>query len=578
MNKLPEDIFSEYDGSRYPADFLEKYEPLECLANNQMGETLLVEEKKSGDFLIAKCYAEPSLQSSLSESDLLKNLNHHGLPAFKDEYQIGGMLCVVREYARGIPLNQLMQKGLPREEQVVSIGAQLCDILAYLHAQNPPVIHRDIKPQNIVIDENGIIKLIDFGISRAYDENAKSDTVCFGTMEFAPPEQYGFAQTDGRADIFSLGVLLRYLLTGMTDEKSAQGKIANRRMQKIIARCTAFAPKDRYANALQVKKKLLAADGRRAKKAARALCMAAAGVILLAAGFMIGRYTDAFKTAFAPAQTAFKEPLIEQAVRRMLHKEQGTLTNEDLLKVKAIYIAGNSVTDNLEDYYSQNGKAGNEGGITTLSDVSKLPNLEVLRAAHQQITDISPVAGLKALRELDVDNNPVEDISAVKELSDLEFIALSGAKVDDLSPLEGHARLSKLVINYLPCKDYSFLKTLGDIEYLHVDGNKPELILPNIHGKEVRQLKISDVILPSIKDLSGIENLQELFLNKVFLKDLNGIEALEYLTVLRLSNVAVDDVSPLLQLKYFSRLEVDEGIRAAAQKIAAQAKFEIVYT
>ena len=70
MNKLPEDIFSEYEESRYPADFLEKYEPLECLANNAMGETLLVEEKTSGNCFIAKCYAEPSLRSSMSESEL----------------------------------------------------------------------------------------------------------------------------------------------------------------------------------------------------------------------------------------------------------------------------------------------------------------------------------------------------------------------------------------------------------------------------------------------------------------------------------------------------------------------------
>ncbi len=72
----------------------------------------------------------------------------------------------------------------------------MCDILNYLHSQNPPIIHRDIKPQNVIVDERGRVTLIDFGISRMYDAGARADTLCFGTRHYAAPEQYGFAQTD----------------------------------------------------------------------------------------------------------------------------------------------------------------------------------------------------------------------------------------------------------------------------------------------------------------------------------------------------------------------------------------------
>ncbi len=83
------------------------------------------------------------------------------------------------------------------------------------------MIHRDIKPQNIIMDKTGRIKLIDFGISRVFQESAKNDTVYFGTKEFSPPEQYGFSQTDNRSDIFSFGVVLCWLLTGEANIEKA---------------------------------------------------------------------------------------------------------------------------------------------------------------------------------------------------------------------------------------------------------------------------------------------------------------------------------------------------------------------
>jgi serine/threonine protein kinase len=184
-------------------------------------------------------------------------MHYDGLPAFIAEYQNDAMLCVVREYAEGMPLNQFVQGSTISVSQLLSLGVQLCDILHYLHGHTPPIIHRDIKPQNIIINENGKIKLIDFGISRIYDKGAKSDTVCFGTMGFSPPEQYGFSQTDCRSDIFSLGVVLCWLLTGKTDLETATIKIQNRQLARIVRKCTAFAPKDRYTDVKAVKKALL---------------------------------------------------------------------------------------------------------------------------------------------------------------------------------------------------------------------------------------------------------------------------------------------------------------------------------
>ena len=89
---------------------------------------------------------------------------------------------------------------------------QLCAVLDYLHHQN--IIFRDLKPSNIMVEQSGMVRLIDFGIARLFKPGKASDTAAIGTLGYAPPEQYGSIQTDLRSDVYSLGATLRTLLTG----------------------------------------------------------------------------------------------------------------------------------------------------------------------------------------------------------------------------------------------------------------------------------------------------------------------------------------------------------------------------
>ena len=88
-------------------------------------------------------------------------------------------------------------------------------VLAYLHTRQPPIIYRDLKPENVILTPEGIIKFIDFGVARTYKARKAKDTVAIGTYGYAPPEQYGKGQTDARSDIYTLGATLYHLLTNL---------------------------------------------------------------------------------------------------------------------------------------------------------------------------------------------------------------------------------------------------------------------------------------------------------------------------------------------------------------------------
>ncbi|NLT97589.1 MAG: serine/threonine protein kinase [Christensenellaceae bacterium] len=268
------DIESAFDASRYPAEFLEQYDQLECLAASHGTETFLVKQKDGEKLFVAKCY-DKSLYSFVHESNILKALNHKGLPAFANEFQNDATICIVREFVEGKPVNQYITEKHLSNQEIIGIGAALCNILIYLHGQQPPVIHRDIKPQNVIVKNDGQVVLIDFDIARVYNSASEADTQFFGTREYAPPEQYGFSQTNSRTDIYSFGILLRYMLTG--SERENPNVRIYKPLARIIKKCTAFAPKERFTSAEMVKKALLAANpkAQRRRKTLIAVCSAA---------------------------------------------------------------------------------------------------------------------------------------------------------------------------------------------------------------------------------------------------------------------------------------------------------------
>ncbi|MDB7985619.1 serine/threonine protein kinase [Faecalicoccus pleomorphus] len=135
------------------------------------------------------------------------------------------------------------------QAQAVNIVCQLCDILMRLHQLKPPIIHRDIKPENIFYQDGKII-LFDFDIARFYDPSKTRDTTLLGSVGYAAPEQFGFAQTGVQSDVYSCGRLLQVLLTGRLDQ-SVKGHF-----ERIIRKALSMDPKDRFQSAAQLKAEL----------------------------------------------------------------------------------------------------------------------------------------------------------------------------------------------------------------------------------------------------------------------------------------------------------------------------------
>ncbi len=153
----------------------------------------------------------------LAEANLMKNLDHPALPRIVDIIEEQERYYIVMDYVEGETLKHVLEQfGPQRQEQVISWGIELAGVLDYLHHQQPPIIYRDMKPANIILQPDNRLKVIDFGIARTYKENHSDDTTALGTKGYAAPEQFqGKGQTDARTDVYNLGVTLYELLTDL---------------------------------------------------------------------------------------------------------------------------------------------------------------------------------------------------------------------------------------------------------------------------------------------------------------------------------------------------------------------------
>lgn len=214
-------------------------------------------------------------------------------PRVLDCYDIPGYKVVILEYLEGETLDAWIAQHGAGEQTTRLLFPKLCDAVVQLHAAfEPALIHRDIKPSNIIILGDGLatggtadrtvdgavdrlaaagrsddgvadlsVCLLDFGIARVFNEESDCDTHALGTRSYAPPEQFGFGQTDVRSDVYALGAVLYFMLTGATPQASFSSqekrdvflRAANPALAAVIRKASAFDPLQRYQSVEELK-------------------------------------------------------------------------------------------------------------------------------------------------------------------------------------------------------------------------------------------------------------------------------------------------------------------------------------
>ncbi len=563
-NKLNQNVLS----SDMPAALTEEFTFDCCVKKHDDREVYFITRQADGQQAVLRITAVDSGENAGSESAILAKLSHPAIPKVLAEWEHNGRHFIVREYFDGEDLHAYVRRhGVLNRELLTAITVQLCDILSYIHGQSPAVIHRDITPENIILSGRNQVKLIDFGIARRYRPEAESDTEIAGKRLYMAPEQFGSAQTDHRADLYSLGMVMVYMALGSPDHRNLPAAYPYKELTAVIRRCLRKDREQRFATAAHLKRKILWKQHRMTRKilvsAINLLVIAAAA----AAGFYVGQgygYQEGI-TAILSTPTVknrmptyeeqietlvFKEWMIETAVRSILNKdmESPIYRGEVMSYVGTLQIFGTSIVtpdvsldpikkhlgEGAVAYWTGQGlRVFPRGDIVSLEDLPHAYYLRDLTLTSQSIADLTPLAGMKlekivlcdnfignllplkdmaTLRMLDLCQNPLQDLTPISELFALEYLDISHTQVTDLKPLAKLTKLEALNLNYCNITDISVLAQLPNLTEVDLSNTlvtdlKP-LVRPE-HPVTVRCFGMDDEVLEQVRGMEGIVLIEE---------------------------------------------------------------------
>ncbi|MCM1267425.1 MAG: serine/threonine protein kinase [Bacteroidales bacterium] len=227
----------------------EQYETLTNLSEKPDGQVFLARDKSSGRIVVKKYVSSET--ALLCER--LCGIRNRYLANVYETAADKNRGIIIEAYISGSTLqNAIEERGLFAEKEVLSVMTGLCEALELIH--NMGMVHRDINPNNIMLSEDGVVKLIDLGIAREVKSEKGQDTAILGTMGYAAPEQFGFRQTDERTDIYALGVLMNVMLTGKLPTELRYSKETV--LGTAIRRCLEIDPEKRFQTIGQLQEQL----------------------------------------------------------------------------------------------------------------------------------------------------------------------------------------------------------------------------------------------------------------------------------------------------------------------------------
>ncbi|MGN0505345.1 MAG: protein kinase [Lachnospiraceae bacterium] len=577
--EIREEFETYFDGgyeAGLPQELRDGYAIIECLSCKEDCDTLLVKDRHTGQKLVAKCYNAKSV--ALQENSVQRmHLTGTAAPDFVGEYRNAACYCVLREYIEGTPLDEYMKKHRITEEIILDIALDLVKAMRELHESEPVIIHRDIKPQNIIIQGNGKVSLIDFGISRVYKEEQTNDTFLSGTEDFASPEQFGFMQTDIRSDIYSFGVVLAWMLTG----KAKPIKAPLTKLENIAAKCCAFAPEKRYKNDDMLLRDLsrltrehIRLVRTRAKKAAVCALLTAA---VAAVVFMI------YEKPSAQNSVSFREPLIEEAVRMVLGKPEGELSREELEQVREIYIQADSAYATIDEFYSEGEKwyetdSRIHGPIESLEDLRRMPNLSIVFINAEHIRDISPLEELEYLEQVSLSDNYISDITPLKDKERLWNVSLMSNPLKGIGELQTWPVIRNLNLSLTGYYDGSPVDTLESMDFLDIWNDSDAYRY--LEDMRIGELHVGAAGQTGLECLRDTAYIGRLYLQKSDIRDISALEGRTDITFFRMEECIVEDLSPLFTMPNLMTVEMSASWQDRMEQLIeeyGEPDFEIVY-
>jgi serine/threonine protein kinase len=609
-------LLGSADGEALPpspaeiAQYFPQLEILDILGEGGMGVVYKARQPNLDRIVALKILAAKySLDATFAkrfqrEAKALAKLNHPNIVAIFDFGQAGPYYFFLMEYVDGMNLRELEQSRRVTPEEALALVPKICDALQYAHDEG--VVHRDIKPGNILVDSRGRVKIADFGLAKLRGQEAPDTTLTtvgtvMGTPRYMAPEQMDTPDSvDHRADIYSLGVVFYELLTGEVPmgrfEPPSQKVEVDVRLDEVVLHSLERDVNRRYQHARDVKTDVeTISDVRefvpRRQSNAKTWGVVATVVIVIVTGFVALFATMAKAKKASPAQQSNKDAKVTASkpapgtkpaeapatAPRATPLETGSIARWQ----KVLDDAGirrrltQNGADLLELDLSQSDVADLSplkgmplaklqmiscANVSNLEPLRGMP-LEELRVSRTKVSDLSPLSGMK-LKRFWAANAPIQDIRPLAGMP-LEYVDIQSTKVTDISPLKGmkinFLQLVTLKINdFTPVKGMpleTFAASYFDDLSLIADAPLQALTLVStgglrdlgpLKGKQLVSLNMGGTSVSDLRPLAGMP-LRSLGARGCPIRDLSPLSGMS-IERLRLEDTPVTDLRPLASM------------------------------
>jgi len=530
------------------------------------------------------------------EAQAAAQLNHPNIVSIYAVGESDGLQYIAMEYIRGQTLQRCLQEqGHFDVRTALTIARQIAEALAEAHGHG--IVHRDVKPLNVMLDEAGRAKVLDFGLAKAHHgiSNITVAGARLGTPQYMSPEQVEGGQIDQRSDIFSLGLILVEMLTGRppfaSESPTVVGyKIVHERLPDLAAlnpdippavieladKMTAKSPHRRYPSAECLASELdallqhepVARPLKPCRAPTRYGPWAAYGPSRGALAFKRWpwkRYAMAFtagallvgacvagavlwRLAVAEA-VAFPDPNLEAAIRQALDMPEGMLTRADLARLKSLEAVGRGISDlsGLEHCTHLTLVELTNNNLSDITPLERLIMLETVWLSMNQISDITPLEHHPNVHAIALDWNAVADIRPLSTLRQLKQLNLNSNTVATLEPLRDLTHLQTIEISDNPLSDLRTLATFAELRTLNLDDLRSPDLTAIADLRSLERLQVARSNVTDISALSALENVNVLWLHANNIGDIDALRSLHKLSELILSGNQVSDISPIVE-------------------------------